>query len=146
MKYAGFTMQERTFITLMRVWSVAFLATGILFATIPNILLNYINDIGKVFLGWQSPPTAAGGFFWLVLAVALLFVLSYCCMLAQASALRNFDYARLVMVAKFISAAGFAAMLFIDGRQFYYLVGAVIDGLIFIITLRVYVKAAKSRS
>ncbi|MFH1829166.1 MAG: hypothetical protein ABH871_00115 [Pseudomonadota bacterium] len=145
MKYAGFTKQERTFITLMRVWMVAFFGTGILFATIPNILLNYINDIGKVFVGWHSPPIASGGYFWLVLAVALLAILTYSCALAQASPLRNFGYARLIIISKFISAIGFAALLYINGKQFYYLVGAVIDGLIFIITLGVYIKASKSR-
>lgn len=146
MKYAGYTKQERNFITLMRLLMIAFLGAACIFAAIPDVLLNYINDIGKVFADWQSPPYAGGGYFWLVLAVSLLVVLSYACFLTQRSPVRNGGYARLVILAKFITAAGFAALLYLDGRQFYYLVGAVIDGLIFIVTWRVYAKASISRS
>ncbi len=145
MKFAGYTKQERTFITLMRVWMVVFFAAAVLFAALPNVILNYINDIGKVFLSWNSPPVATDGQFWLVLAVALLFILSYSCALAQAYPLRNFGYARLVIIAKFITTCGFTAMIFVHSRQFYYLAGAAIDGLIFIITLGVYIKASRSR-
>ena len=64
MRYAGFTKQERTFITIMRVWVVLFLGLAILFSTIPEILLNYINDIGKVFLGWQPPAHLGDALSW----------------------------------------------------------------------------------
>jgi hypothetical protein len=146
MKFAGYTKQERTFITLMRILMVVFFGAACVFAAIPDVLLNYLNDIGKVFLHWQSPPHAAGGLFWLVLAVALLIVLSYACLLTQKSPVRNGGYARIVILSKFVTAAGFAAMLRIDSMQFYYLVGAVVDGLIFIITWRIYAKASISRS
>jgi len=146
MRYAGFTKQERTFIGVMRVWMVAFLGAGICFILIPNVLLNYINDIGKVFLKWHSPPYEAGGEFWLVFAVALMFILSYACMLAQRNPLRNGIYARLVIMAKFMTAAGFVILLFLKGMQFYYLVSAVIDALICIITWRVYSRASLSRT
>jgi hypothetical protein len=116
------------------------------FAIVPNILLNYINDIGKVFLNWQSPAYQGGGYFWLVFAIALLLMLSYACALAQKSPPRYGVYARFVIMSKFITAAGFTILLFHDGKQFYYLVGAVIDALIFIITWRVYSKAQVSRT
>lgn len=146
MRYAGFTKQERTFITLMRVLMVLFLGAAIAFVVIPDILLNYINDIGKVFLDWRSPPYVGGGYFWLVPAVALLLILFYSCALAQKSPLRYGGYAKLVIMAKFVTATGFAALLFLDGLQFYYLVAAVIDALLFIITWRFYTKASVSRT
>ena len=146
MRYAGFTKQERSFITLMRVWMVLFLGLAIVFCIIPEILLNYINDIGKVFLGWQPPPHRGGGYFWLAPAVALHVLLAYSCALAQHSPVRNGSYAKLVIMATFISAAGYVALLFLDSMQFYYLVAAVIDALVFIITWRVYSKASLSRT
>lgn len=146
MRYAGFTKQERTFIAVMHVWMVAFLGTGICFILIPNVLLNYINDIGKVFLKWHSPPYVEGGYFWLVFAVALLFTLSYVCLLASRNPLRDGVYAKLVIMSKFFTAVGFVILLYLDGKQFYYLVSAVIDALIFIITWRVYSRASVSRT
>jgi len=146
MRYAGFTKQERTFITLMRVWMVLFFGVAVTFAVIPDILLNYINDIGKVFLGWRSPPYVGGGYFWLVPAVALHLILSYSSALAQSSPVRNGSMARLVIITTFITAVGFTALLFLDGLQFYYLVAAAIDALICIITWRVYAKASLSRT
>ncbi len=146
MRDSGFTRQERSFITLMRIWAAAFLVAAVIFATLPDVLLNYLNDIGRVFAGWQSPKAVGGGQFWLVLACSLLVSLSYACLVAQAKPLRNTGYANIVILAKFVSAAGFTAMLFVDSMQFYYLVGAVVDGLIFIITWRFYARAAGSRS
>jgi len=131
---------------LMRIWATAFLVAAVIFATIPDVLLNYINDIGRVFAAWQSPKVEYGSRFWLVLAVALLVSLAYTCMVAQAKPLRNTGYTRIVILAKFVSSLGFASMLFVDGRQFYYLVGAVVDGLICVITWRFYARATKSRN
>ncbi|MBN1282279.1 MAG: hypothetical protein JXA24_00720 [Proteobacteria bacterium] len=146
MRYAGFTRQERNFITLMRLLIVVFLGAAALFAAIPDILLNYINDIGKVFLGWQSPPIAAGGDLWRVMAVAHNICLAYACAVAQGSALRNANYARIVLIALAAQAAGFAAMIFLDGPQFYYLAAAAADLAAFLLTLRIYTSSARSRS
>ena len=146
MRYAGFTKQERTFITLMRVLMVLFLGVAIAFAVIPDILLNYINDIGKVFLSWRSPPYVSGGYFWLIPTIALYVILSYSCALSQRSVVRNGSLAKLVIMTTFMTAIGFAALLFLDGLQFYYLVAAVINALIFIITWRVFAKASLSRT
>jgi len=146
MRHAGFTKQERNFITLMRAWVVAFLGAAVLFGAIPLILLNYINDIGKVFLNWRSPSIAAGGELWRVQAVVLNFALAYVCAIAQGSALRNAGYARIALLCTLASAIGFAAMIFVDGPQFYYLAFAVAYGAAFLITLWFYQSSARSRS
>jgi len=146
MRHSGFTKQERNFITLMRTWVVAFLGAAALFALIPGILLNYINDIGKVFLSWHSPAIAAGGEIWRVQAVVLNICLTYVCAIAQGSALRNAAYARIALLCTFACSAGFAAMIFADGPQFYYLAFAVAYGAAFLITLWFYGSSARSRS
>ena len=146
MKDAGYTMQERSFILLMRIWAVLFLGAGILFAAIPEVLLNYLNDIGRTFVGWESPPIDAGGRFWLVLAVAFLICLSYVCWLAQSHPVRHAEQVRIVILGKFLTAAGFTLMLFLGERQFYYLVGAVVDGTIFLLTWHIFSRSQRSRS
>lgn len=146
MKDSGYTSQERSFILLMRIWAVAFAFAGTIFAAIPEVMLNYINNIGHVFFGWLSPPVEGGGYFWLILAVALLFSLSYGCIMAQIRPLRNQAFAQIVIVAKFVSSIGFVSALVLGYHQFYYLVGAIVDGLIFLITLRIYTRALSSRN
>jgi hypothetical protein len=146
MRDAGFTRQERTFILLMRLWVLCFLGAAILVAWMPNTLLAYLNDIGRTFANWDSPPIEGGTHFWIVLSIALLCTLAYVSAVAQSSLLRHIDYAKVVILAKAISAMGFAAMLHFDQREFYYVAGAVIDGLIALITWRVYARAARSRN
>jgi len=146
MKEAGYTMQERSFILLMRVWAVLFLGAAILFAAIPQVLLTYLNDIGRTFFAWESPPIDAGGHFWLVLAVAFLVCLSYICALAQSNPLRHAEGVRVVILGKFLTAVGFASVLLLGEKQFYYLVGAAVDGCIFLITWRISSRSARSRN
>ncbi len=146
MKDAGFTRQERTFIAVMRIWAVALLFTALLFAALPDVLLDYVNDIGRVFAGWNSPPHAPVNRFWAVQAVSFELVLAYACMLAGQRPLVNRDYARLVILGKLAAAAGLASMLLLDSAQFYYAVGLTIDGLIGIITWRTYSRAVFSRN
>ncbi len=146
MRYAGFTKQERNFITLMRAWIIGFLGLAALFAAIPVILLNYINDIGKVFAEWHSPPITQGGELWRVHAVVLHLCLAFACLIAQGSALRNAAYARIVLVATLALAIGCGLMFYLDGPQFYYPVGAAAYCAVFLITLWFYSNSSKSRS
>ena len=146
MRHTGYPKQERNFITLMHAWVVIFLGLALLFATIPSILLKYINDLGKVFLNWHSPAIAAGGDIWRVQAVVLNVCLAYVSAIAQGSALRNIAYARIVLLASFACAAGSTGMIFLDGPHFYYLISAISYGIVFLVTLWFYSSSARSRN
>lgn len=147
MKNAGFTKQERSFIALMRIWAIAFLGTGIIFAASPDYLPTYIVNVGAGLFGWHSPPfPPAGERFWLVLAVALLFTLAYICAIVQGNLVRNIGYARPLILAKFVSCAGFAVCFFAIDQHIVYFTGALIDGCICVITWRFYCRALKSRT
>ena len=146
MKHSGFTKQERNFIVLMRVWVVAFLGLAAMFALMPDILLNYVNDIGKVFFDWQPHQVTAGTGLWRIHSITLHLCLAYCCLIAQGSSLRDADYARVLMLGSAVSAVGSAALLYIDSMQFYYLVAASLDGLVFLVTLWIYSGSSRSRS
>ena len=130
----------------MRVWAVLFLGAGLTFATVPDYILHYITRVGSVLFGWYAaPPHLGGERFWLVLAVTHVFILAYLCALVQQNLLRYIGYARPVILSKFFSALGFFLCLILDGKQFFYLVGGVVDGLIFLFTWRFYARAIKSR-
>jgi hypothetical protein len=146
MRHAGFTKQERNFIVLMRVWVVAFLGLAAMFALMPTTLLNYVNDIGKVFFEWQPYRVAAGAGLWRIHSIALHICLAYCCLIAQASSLRNAGYARVLLLGSAVSAVGSVTLLYIDSMQFYYMVAASLDGIVFLVTLWVYSGSSRSRS
>ena len=147
MKNAGFTKQERTFIALMRVWSALFLGAAALFALSPDYLPEYLTNLGSGLLGWHSAPfPPIGDSFWVVLSVAFMLTLSFQCFLIQANLLRNIGYAQSVILAKFASCIGFAVCFFLYEKHFVYLVGGIVDGLMGIITWRLYSRAQSSRS
>lgn len=147
MKMAGYTKQERSLIIWFRILGVAFFLGGVLFAALPNYTINYITDVGRGVFGWHSPnmpPEFAQ--FWLPPAVSLLFALSYLCAIVQKDPPQYIEYVNLMLIAKFVSAVGFAVLLFTEGLHFFYLAGASIDGLIFIITFAIYKGADRSRN
>jgi hypothetical protein len=132
---------------LMRICAILFLGAGIAFAAVPDYILQYITRVGSGLFGWYAPPPHLGGErFWLVLAVTHVFILAYLCALVQRNLLRYISYARPVILSKFISATGFFLCLVLDERQFFYLVGGIVDGLIFLFTWRFYARAIKSRA
>jgi len=143
----NYTKQERSFILLMRILGIAFLIGAIVFATSPDYILNYFTDIGSVFFGWKSPRGALGAEkFWLVPAVALQIAMAYSAFMAQKDPALHIEHAVYIIMTKFICAAGFIALLFTESMQFFYLLAAITEGLIFILTLLMYRSAIKSRN
>lgn len=147
MKMAGFTKQERSLILLARILAVVFLSFGILSILAPDYSLNYITDIGRWLLGWHSPAIKLGSErFWLVPTVSLNISLAYLCFVVQGDAVHNLEYVRILLIATFTCAAGFALCLVASSHQFFYLIGACTEGAIFIIALLVYRSAVQSRN
>lgn len=131
----------------MRVWAVVFLLAGILFGVSPDYIPNYVTSVGAALFGWESSPLQFGNErFWVVMAVAMLFALSYLCAIAQRNIVRHIGYTRPVILAKFVTCAGFLICFFTMEKQFLYLVSAIVDGLICLVTWRLYSRAQKSRS
>jgi hypothetical protein len=126
---------------------ILFFLAAILFIVGPDWMLNYLVAIGRGIFGWIESPIVLGAErFWCVLAIAHLVTLTYLCFEAQRDFLRNIDYARAVIIAKLASTVGFAVCLLFYEHRFFYLVGAAIDGMIFILTWYYYNAAIKSRS
>lgn len=146
MKDAGLTQQERALVALMRTWIVVFLAAATFFAAAPDLSLVLISRVAALALPGDVPPPATGGAFWLVLAVAYLVTLAYLCAVVQSDVVRNLPWTKGVLAAKFASAIGFAIAFALDKRHPAYLVGAVVDGLILLITWRFYTRAEQSRT
>lgn len=147
MKNAHFTKQERFILVWLQFLLFSFLILGALFAFQPMILLQYINNIGLVFFDFRSPPLGEVPFdLWWVLTLSLMAVLIYITFQAQRDWLRYFQFVSIILLTKFVSLVGFLALIFLTPPHFFYLVGAVVEALLFLTTAYVYVKAIKSRN
>ncbi len=147
MRHAGYTKQERVLLTVVRVLTVAFLLTALTFAIAPDYILDYMKDIGNVFFEWNAPSVDLGGqHFWLIMAVSFTATLGYLCFLAQSNLIRNIGYLRPVIFSQLLTTIGFIICIFISDAQFFYLVGAIVDGLIFVVLWRLYAMAMRSRN
>ena len=147
MRDAGYTKQERSLLTLIRILMVLFLLTTILFIVAPNWSLEYITAIGRGIFNFPEPPIRLGEeHFWLVLAIAYVASITYICFIVQNDFLRNIDYIKVVIFSKFISTFGFIYCFVRMEPHFFYIVGAAIDGLIFLVTWYYYHGAKKSRT
>jgi hypothetical protein len=147
MKVSGYTKQERSLLTFIRILMVLFFLAALLFIIAPSWTLNYLSAVGRGIFGFREPPLILGQeHFWLVLAIAYLSALTYICFIAQNDFLRNMDYMVIVIFSKLVSAIGFTVCFFRFDYRFFYLVGILVDGLIFLLTWYYYNAAKKSRA
>lgn len=147
MRDAGYTKQERQLLTLLRIWTVVFLGTGVVFVVAPDAVIRYIEMVGRGIFHWKHAPLQLGTErFWLVLASSLMATLTFLSYKAQSNLLRNILYTSVILIAKFVSTVGFLVCFIFAENSFVYLTGAIVDGTIFLITAMLYHSALKSRS
>lgn len=113
---------------------------------LPDLFFNYVNDIGRVFFHYYSPslPTSDRD-LWRVLSVVLVGMLTYVSYLSQSDWLRYYRFVPLLILAKSLSLFGFLFLIFFTPPHFFYIVGALVDGLLFLFTWYYYAQAIKSR-
>lgn len=146
MRDAHFTRQERDVILWMRVLFVAFFAVGCTFAFHPNYFLHYLDSFGAIFFNFQSESLHPPQFeIWWVLSIALMTTLSYLAFMAQNNWIRYHPLVIAIIIAKIISALGFAALALFHPTHFFYIVAAIVDSVIGLTTWYAYAQAVKSR-
>lgn len=146
MRGANKTKQERHFQTFMRMLIVIFLGAGVVLVVKPIWTVAYIERIGHSIFGWTNPPLQlVADPFWLTFVAAFMVMLVYCAYKAQTNHLRTIGYARVILIAKFVTTLGFTLSFILIQGSFVYLVSAITDGLIFLITFALFSSAAKSR-
>ncbi|MBI4125899.1 MAG: hypothetical protein HY465_00240 [Deltaproteobacteria bacterium] len=131
MKEAGLTRQERHFINLMKLMTVFFLFIAFVAALFPEWILVYVTRIGIILVGWPTRlPTFDEEVFWRVLTVSSSLTFGYVCWTTSRDVVRRLAFARVVIVAKLLSAIGFFIVFFTVERLFVYLVAAIVDAVI----------------
>lgn len=126
MFHSSLTQPERALRTLLRLWVVAFFAVGLWFAVAPDSVSEALNAAGRLvhWPGPELPPLA--NHLWHVLAISLMGVLVAMSSRAIKELGHSLLLVRLIILAKLISAAGYALALGGE-NHFAYLAGALVD-------------------
>jgi len=90
---------------------------------------------------YPLPPGGLEGAFWRVLSVSMMAMLTWACCMIYKDVRRNGRIVVIVLLSKFCSTACYSG-LFLSGHYLAYLVGALTDGPIFLLTLVLWYLAA----
>lgn len=128
-------MPFQTFKKFMLFWAVCFLAVGLLCVLSPYKIIHLINFLVyfSPFNGFILPHFE---YFWIALAGSMMMTVSYLCYEAYKNPL-NTTAIRGVLIAKAASSLFFVASA-LRAHQSIYLLGTVVDGLIFLAILFAY--------
>jgi len=138
--------QDKQLVTLMRWWAFLFIGAGAVFAVFPDQVTKYINLVGRTVFSWSAPPILPSTEkFWLILAVSLMTVLVISAIKAQANIVKNIFYVKIIILSKLASTIGYVTAFLMLEHSFGYLVGAIVDGTIMIITWIFYKRAIHVR-
>jgi hypothetical protein len=139
------TRAEERLSSLLKWWVFIFTAALVVFILYPDKLISSIEALGSR-LGWKfGTVEAKGERFWLVLAASLMVVLIASAWRASRNLVSNIFYAKIIIISKAVSSLGFLYLLIFKEHAFAYLLAALVDGLIFLITLLAYRSALASR-
>lgn len=146
MRDANFTRQERFLIQWLRFLTLVFFGAGLIIGFSPDLFFNYLNDIGRVFFHYYSSSLPNQDWdFWRMLSVVLMGMLAYIAFLSQSDWLRYYRFVPLLILVNGSCLFGFLSLLLSTPPHFFYIVGAMVDGLLFLFTWYYYAQAIKSR-
>lgn len=135
------TKQEKQLVILLRIWAISFFITGLYFLFFQNELIRQINFFSTDILKLNLPlhPETPDK-FWLALTISMMATITVLSYIAQKDIRKNIGYVVPLLVSKFVSTFFFILFYFIHIHSPAYIVGALTDGSIFIITLIFYLR------
>lgn len=107
-----------------------------------NLLLESLNRAGELIFRDRFPriPLSTEK-FWLVLTDSMMLMLTVICVLVALDPASRLMMVVVILFSKAFSTSQYLYLFFKDKKYFAYLVGALTDGPLFLITLWFYVKA-----
>jgi hypothetical protein len=139
------TRHEKQLVLLLKIWIFCFAGGGLYFLLFQNVLIKQINFFSSDILKLNLPlhPESPDK-FWLALTLSMMATITALSYIAQKDIRKNIGYVIPLLIAKFVSTFFFILFFFIHINSLAYIVGALTDGPIFIITLVFYIRAKKS--
>ncbi|HEV7678632.1 MAG TPA: hypothetical protein VGQ42_08695 [Candidatus Dormibacteraeota bacterium] len=129
---------ERALQKLLRIWTLLFAAGAVSFAVDPDRSTASLN-----LLPGPSLPRSSEK-YWNALAVSLMATLTTMCAMASTDVRRRRAFVWPVLVSKAVSSGMFVRR-FTEQRRTPYLVGAAVDGSIFVVTARALIASRGGR-
>lgn len=131
---------------LMMFWSFAFSIALCVFVFATNELFAAINDLSLRFTPELPLMPESSERFWLALTTSLMITLIYMSTKIALDVNRNLNLMTPFLLSKLVSTLSFLVFFFLGTNHFAYLIGAVTDGSIFIVTAAVYSRARRETS
>lgn len=136
------TRQEKHLAILLRIWAACFTVGGLYFLFFQNTLIQQINYISSdvLKLNFSLLPESTEK-FWLALTISMMATITVLSCIAQKDIRKNIGYVIPLLISKFVSTLFFVLFFFLHIKSLAYIVGALTDGPIFVITLIFYLRA-----
>ncbi len=136
--------EEQNLKKLLKLWAFLFTLAVLVFIFAPNRVIQLLNTLSiKFFPSFILLPESSER-FWLCLTVSLMVTLIAMCLGAIQDISRKKDLVFYILVSKITSTLSFISFFFFFQRSIPYLLGAAVDGSIFLITLFFYRRAASA--
>ncbi len=138
------TKEEKQLVVLLRIWIFCFALGGLYFLLFQNQLIARINYISSEVLKLNLPPLPESTEkFWLALTISMMATITALSYIAQRDIRKNIGYVIPLLISKFVSTFFFIIFFFLHVPALAYIVGALTDGPIFVITLIFYLRCKK---
>jgi hypothetical protein len=132
----------------LRIWMIisifSYFFAGLTFLFGQNFLLGQINAMSNMLFKGKYPLIPASSErFWLVLTSSMMLMLTVLCIFAAVDPEKYLSMVVIILISKACST-GLYIWFFIKDKYFAYIVGALTDGPLFLVTLVFFIWAAVS--
>ena len=138
------TREEKALRQLLQIFIFLFAGGALLFATLPQMILRHLNQAAFLLAPTLPLLPDSENRFWVALTVSMMATITALCYGAQNDLRRRKDLVVYVLIAKATSTLFFILYFVLDTHALPYLFGMLVDGLIFMILLIFYRRAARS--
>lgn len=129
--------------SLLLFWGVVFFLATLIFLFKTDELFRFFNDLSKFLQLPLEPIVAPSESFWLVFVIALMASLVYVCFYASVDLKRRLDFVALILFTKFVSTVFFFVFFLTKSQALAYLLGAFVEGAVFISTYAMYMRVRR---
>lgn len=136
---------ERFVVLSLRLLTVGFAITGLLFLITPDGVLGRIEDVGEWLGGFADTP-GTGAKLWLTLGFSYMMVIAAVCAVAQADIVRFRPLILVLAVGKAASSLAALGFYLFDDQVFAYLLNFVVDGSLVGIAVWLWALAGRSET
>jgi hypothetical protein len=126
---------------LLFLWGIIFSGALGIFVFATDALFTQMNDLSMRYTPHLAPIAYSSERFWMVLTTSLMLTLVMLCFGAALDIKQRMNWVPLLLVSKFVSTISFLAYFLTGHTSLAYVIGALTDGFVFLLTVFVYTKA-----